>query len=326
MSTFLGNFSCKFSFQFQYRPFSIAWMKKNNALCCMKNRAYGSVPVRYIPKKSYKVEDSKSLKSSEEEKIQDCVRIRASDGGRSYRTTFAWDEKNKIQDKRPMNNLIFDAESESEDAIDCDVRVVDFEFMQEPEDVVKEFRIYQEKDYPELDVSQVSKSKQDAEKLAIELLATRAYTAVELKKKLHGKRVACDITEAVINDFQSRGLINDALYAETFSRSRWSSSSWGPRRIKQALFKKGVSEADAEKAVKLVFKDDGSSGDQESRHGLSNLAMDHLFVQASKQWLRGHDVPRETRKSRIIRWLQYRGFTWAVVSFILKKLESQYPH
>lgn len=326
MSTFLGNFSCKFSFQFQYRPFSIAWMKKNSALCCMKNRAYGSVPVRYIPKKSYKVEDSKSLKSSEEEEIQDCVRIRASDGGRSYRTTFAWDEKNKIQDKRPMNNLIFDAESESEDAVDCDVRVVDFEFMQEPEDVVKEFRIYQEKDYPELDVSQVNKSKQDAEKLAIELLATRAYTAVELKKKLHGKRVACDITEAVINDFQSRGLINDALYAETFSRSRWSSSSWGPRRIKQALFKKGVSEADAEKAVKLVFKDDGSGGDQESRHGLSNLAMDHLFVQASKQWLRGHDVPRETRKSRIIRWLQYRGFTWAVVSFILKKLESQYPH
>uniref|UniRef100_F6I584 Regulatory protein RecX n=1 Tax=Vitis vinifera TaxID=29760 RepID=F6I584_VITVI len=124
----------------------------------------------------------------------------------------------------------------------------------------------------------------------------------------------------------ARGLINDALYAETFSRSRWSSSSWGPRRIKQALFKKGVSEADAEKAVKLVFKDDGSGGDQESRHGLSNLAMDHLFVQASKQWLRGHDVPRETRKSRIIRWLQYRGFTWAVVSFILKKLESQYPH
>lgn len=30
-----------------------------------------------------------------------------------------------------------------------------------------------------------------------------------------------------------RGLINDSLYAETFSRSRWSSSSWGPKRIKQ---------------------------------------------------------------------------------------------
>ncbi|KAJ9675400.1 hypothetical protein PVL29_024361 [Vitis rotundifolia] len=182
MSTFLGNFGCKFSFLFQYLPFFVAWMKKNNALCCMKNRAYDSIPIRYIPKKSYKVEDSKSLKSYEEEKIQDCVRIRASDSGRSYQTTFAWDEKNKIQDKRPMNSLTFDVESKSEEAIDCDVRVVAFEFMQELEDVVKEFRIYQEKDYPELDVSQVSKSKQDTEKLAIELLATSVYNIHAIPK------------------------------------------------------------------------------------------------------------------------------------------------
>lgn len=33
--------------------------------------------------------------------------------------------------------------------------------------------------------------------------------------------------------FYCRGLINDCLYAETYSRSRWSSSSWGPRRIRQ---------------------------------------------------------------------------------------------
>ena len=74
-----------------------------------------------------------------------------------------------------ISNILLDIflSAESEEAIDCDVRAVDFEFMQEPEDIVKEFKIYQEKDYPQLDVSQVSKSKQDAEKLAIELLATR---------------------------------------------------------------------------------------------------------------------------------------------------------
>lgn len=63
--------------------------------------------------------------------------------------------------------------SESEEAIDCDVRVLDFEFMQKPENVVETFRVYQDKDYPQLDESKVAKSKQDAEKLAIELLATR---------------------------------------------------------------------------------------------------------------------------------------------------------
>ena len=104
-----------------------------------------------------------------------------------------------------------------------------------------------------------------------------------------------------------------------------------PNLFDQALFTKGVSAVDAEKAIKLVFEDrdsdeDGESDDgQELIHGMSKLSMDHLFVQASKQWLRGGEVPRETRKSRIVRWLQYRGFNWGVISFILKKLESQHP-
>ena len=104
-----------------------------------------------------------------------------------------------------------------------------------------------------------------------------------------------------------------------------------PNLFDQALFTKGVSEVDAEKAIKLVFEDrvsdeDGESDmDQELIHGMSKLSMDHLFVQASKQWLRGREVPKETRKSRIVRWLQYRGFNWGVIGFILKKLESQHP-
>ena len=94
--------------------------------------------------------------------------------------------------------------------------------------------------------------------------------------------------------------------------------------LDQELWRKGVSKVDAENAVKLVFEQ-GESGDHESSLGLSKPSMDHLFIQASKQWLRGQDVPKEKRKSRIIRWLQYRGFNWGVISIILKKLDSQHP-
>ncbi|XP_076927521.1 uncharacterized protein LOC143591094 [Bidens hawaiensis] len=83
-----------------------------------------------------------------------------------------------------------------------------------------------------------SENKEKAENTAIRLLAARAYTMVELKKKLSGKKFSPEVVNAVISDFQNRGLINDLLYAEAFSRSRWSLSSWGPRRIKQALAKK----------------------------------------------------------------------------------------
>ena len=75
-----------------------------------------------------------------------------------------------------------------------------------------------------------------------------------------------------------------------------------------------------------MFKD-GVSEDEEKqslRHGLSKASMDHLLVQASKQWSRGSDLPQEKRKARIARWLQYRGFNWDVVGFVVKKLESNH--
>lgn len=95
--------------------------------------------------------------------------------------------------------------------------------------------------------------------------------------------------------------------------------------LQQALLQKGVREADAEKAINYVFKDSNSDGEEESTHGLSKTSIDKLLAQASKQWLRGRDATKETRKTRIIRWLQYRGFNWGVVNFIVKKLESQCP-
>lgn len=91
----------------------------------------------------------------------------------------------------------------------------------------------------------------------------------------------------------------------------------------QALFKKGVSQADAEKAIEVVFKDNDCAEDQKSVIGLSKHSMDHLYAQASKQWFRGQNVSKETRKSRIVRWLQYRGFDWNVISYILKRLDRQ---
>ncbi|GAU34089.1 hypothetical protein TSUD_255850 [Trifolium subterraneum] len=175
----------------------------------------------------------------------------------------------------------------------------------------------------EQDFIRVDKFINDAEQSAVKLLASRGLTAVELRKKLLTKGFSPNAVEAVINKLQRQGFINDKLYAESFSQSRWSSSTWGPRRIKQALFMKGVSQADAEKAVEVVFKDNNDCvGDDESIVGLSKQSMDHLYVQASKQWFRGTNVPKETRKSRIIRWLQYRGFDWNVISIILKKLDK----
>ncbi|KAJ0242416.1 Regulatory protein RecX family protein [Hirschfeldia incana] len=184
-------------------------------------------------------------------------------------------------------------------------------------------QVYDEiKLYMDAETAKSSKETQEAENMAIRYLGLRAYTAVELKKKLIGKKYPLEIVDKVINDFQHRGFINDNFYAEAFTRSRWSSLSWGPRRIKQALFKKGVSNEDSDAAIKLVFEKDHQCKETEPSNGMSKEAMDQLYVQASKRWLQGRDLPIENRKARVIRWLQYRGFNWGVVSQLIKRLES----
>ncbi|GMY30849.1 regulatory protein recx [Fagus crenata] len=309
MANLAGNLSFRISSQLQYRVFFIPWVKKNyaTAITCLQSRDYSSsAPVRYTPKKYCKVNNPESplpIKDSEKNEFRyhsDAIQ----------RSIVFNKEKSENHNQMFQNNVLFDDDEQ------------DYELMEEPEKVIEKSSICKGKD-SEQDVSCDVKTKQDAENLAIKLLATRAFTAVEMRKRLYGKKFSPDTVEAVINDFRRRGYINDSLYAETFSRSRWSNSSWGPIRIKRELWRKGVSKVDAENAVKLVFEQ-GESGDHESSLGLSKPSMDHLFIQASKQWLRGQDVPKEKRKSRIIHWLQYRGFNWGVISIILKKLESQY--
>ncbi|CAN6241315.1 unnamed protein product [Urochloa humidicola] len=164
----------------------------------------------------------------------------------------------------------------------------------------------------------------DVGKAAIELLAARAFTVSELGKKLRSKMYPVDAVDAVVADFKSRGLLNDGFYAESFSRSRWISSTWGPRRIKQALRQKGVPEEEVDRATRSVFQDDHGHG-KEATYGISEASMDHLFSQALKQWQRGQNLTLENRRGRIVRWLQYRGFNWAVTNAIVRKLEAQHP-
>ena len=58
---------------------------------------------------------------------------------------------------------------------------------------------------------------------------------------------------------------------------------------------------------------------------LFKSSLDQLYAQASRQWLQSQSQPVEKRKSKIIQWLQYRGFNWGVVNVVLKKLESEFP-
>ncbi|KAH1062856.1 hypothetical protein AAZX31_02G284500 [Glycine max] len=310
MAGFAANIVFKISSHLPSRVFSIPQTIWKSQIVCLKSRDFSSsVPVRYISSTSCMVkilETALPVKSLGYCSCPD-VNVLKINGGKDVHATIAHCEISQ-EPKEICPDLLFD-----------DIEQGSFDQMEE----VGELTIHEGGDSCDEELIQINKFTSDVEEAAIKLLASRALTALELRKKLLGKRFSPDEVEAVINKFQKRGFINDRLYAETFSQSRWTSSSWGPRRIKQALFKKGVSQADAEKAVEVVFKDNDCAEDLKSVIGLSKHSMDHLYTQASKQWFRGQNVPKETRKSRIVRWLQYRGFDWNVINFILKKLDRQ---
>lgn len=324
MAIFAGKLNYGSALKLQSRVFMKPWATKILIVRCCSNLGEASTnfPVRYTPKKSLKYNKPNDFAPKDSENYE--VRRSRFRNPNLANVTLDTSKDNDFDSGniRLKENKFFQSDVRSKPTEELH----EFDDMDGYEDGVDDELDFDNGSYEIKRLeSEPSKTKEEAEKTAIGLLTARAYTALELKKKLLGKKIPLEVANVVISDFQNRGLINDFLYAEAFSRSRWSSSSWGPRRIKQALTRKGVNDFDAQKAIKLVLEDGEPGDDQVSRLGLSKPSMDHLFAQSSKQWLRAKDLPSEKQKSRIITWLQYRGFNWGIISFILKKLQSEHP-
>ena len=73
---------------------------------------------------------------------------------------------------------------------------------------------------------------------ALGLLARRAYTEAELRKKLAG--YPADEVEAAVERLKAWGYLDDRGFAEAFVRSR--RERYGPRRLAHELRKRGVAE------------------------------------------------------------------------------------
>ena len=79
------------------------------------------------------------------------------------------------------------------------------------------------------------------------LLGRQAYTTGQLKDKLTRKGATEETVTRVLDKLLELKLVDDALYAETFVRSR--SRNKGAIRLRQELFRKGVPEGLVDQAV-----------------------------------------------------------------------------
>ncbi|MFW5825483.1 MAG: regulatory protein RecX [Marinobacter sp.] len=80
---------------------------------------------------------------------------------------------------------------------------------------------------------------QQAPEAALRLLARREHSRLELSLKLRQRGTSPQVIEQVLDDFEERGWLSDARFAEVFVRQRLA-SGYGPLKIQADLRQRGV--------------------------------------------------------------------------------------
>ena len=130
---------------------------------------------------------------------------------------------------------------------------------------------------------------------ALNLLAHRSRSVVELRRKLLHKGDAGDVDE-VLERLRDQKLLDDADFARQFARSRITAAGTSRRRIAQELARKGVARDVAERAIHEL----------EDHEGLDSSAAVQRI--AEKKWKTLLALDDFTRRRRLYAFLARRGF------------------
>ena len=136
------------------------------------------------------------------------------------------------------------------------------------------------------------------------LLGRQAYTTGQLRDKLRRKGASEETMTRVLDKLAELKLVDDALYAETFVRSR--SRTKGAIRLRQELFQKGVAEPLVDRAVGTL--DEGAQ-------------LESAAALAEKNRWRWKGEPR-ARYAKAYAFLARRGFSGDVVRGALEQALS----
>lgn len=131
---------------------------------------------------------------------------------------------------------------------------------------------------------------------ALNMLAFRARASAELARALVRKGELKEHVDQAITRLQEQGLLDDARFAESFTRSRVLGAKQSRRRVQQDLSRKGVSRDVSDTAIATVFEEEGV--DQRS-----------VVEDAARKKLRGlARLDPATRRRRLYAFLARRGY------------------
>jgi regulatory protein len=138
---------------------------------------------------------------------------------------------------------------------------------------------------------------------ALDLLAYRARSAAELRRRLLGRGFPADLVDVCLAELAEQRLLDDAAFATAFARDRLRSRPRAPRAITAELRTRGVAEETARAAIGEALEEGGHTED--------GLARD-----AARAWVRRAGLPagrlsaEQEQKAlrRLLGYLGRRGF------------------
>ena len=92
---------------------------------------------------------------------------------------------------------------------------------------------------------------------ALAMLAFRARSSAELARSLVRKGEPKELVDRAVARLQDQGLLDDAAFAQAFTRAKVLGAQRSKRRVQQELTRKGVARAVTDAAITTVFEDEG---------------------------------------------------------------------
>jgi len=91
---------------------------------------------------------------------------------------------------------------------------------------------------------------------ALNMLAFRARSSAELVRGLVRKGEMRELAERAVARLREQGLLDDAAFAQSFTRAKVLGAKQSKRRVQQGLAKKGVARSVSDAAIATVFEEE----------------------------------------------------------------------
>ena len=143
---------------------------------------------------------------------------------------------------------------------------------------------------PEETQDSLSERRKTCRRQALDLLARREHSRLELERKLLARSYPRDTTNEVLDALEVEGLLEETRFIESFVRARIDKGQ-GPTRIRADLIQRGIDEAHIQVGLREACQDWG------------------VLAAKVRRKRFGMDMPSDfTERARQMRFLQYRGF------------------